>query len=319
MAQHNTLKALFKRILLGRAQEQEKTLFDRWYNQLDLSAGAAFGSPEEEQAVMHRMQDSLRKHADGVKPSGHKQSPWRWVAAAAIVFLATATSLLYFLKSTVPQTMYTVVATADNTLKKITLADGSIVTLNSGSELAWAKDAFNQRERRVRLVGEGFFEVKRDEIRPFIVETDSLETTVLGTTFNIESYPGEDQIKVSLLAGSVKVNATGESERSALLKPGEMAEYTRGISVMQVKPIAADHVDVWIRGGLVFNEIALPYALDRLAQRYKLDIVYNREQLEGKTVTASFERVGWEESLKAVLFAHGLDYTVSNGVVYVNE
>src|SRR5690606_27701037 len=101
----------------------------------------------------------------------------------------------------------------------ITLGDGSKVLLNSGSSLKYVK-GFGTDLREVFLVGEAFFEVSRDSIRPFIVRTGEISTTALGTSFNIEAYKDEN-LNISLLTGKVAVAVPYEKQEVILLEEEE--------------------------------------------------------------------------------------------------
>ena len=104
----------------------------------------------------------------------------------------------------------------------VRLSDGSKVWLNVGSTLKYPT-AFNAKQRKVTLKGEGYFEVQKDKTRPFIVEDGSLSIKVIGTHFNVSSYQDDPNIKVTLLEGAVEIDKKG---KTLLLKPGEQAVTT---------------------------------------------------------------------------------------------
>src|SRR5690606_35374047 len=120
---------------------------------------------------------------------------------------------------------------------------------------------FTGHERKVSITGEVYFEVMKDPAKPFIVETPSDRITVLGTSFNINSYPNEPHVKTSLLKGSVRINIT-------VLKPGEA--YVDG------KVINTDiHQDVaWKNGYFNFNKADLPTVLRQLERWYDINVEY---------------------------------------------
>lgn len=90
----------------------------------------------------------------------------------------------------------------------ITLPDQTKVTLNRYSSLTYP-DRFKEDRREVQLQGEAYFEVEKDARHPFVVKADPVEVEVLGTHFNVEAYPGDAEVKTTLLEGSVAVNAPG--------------------------------------------------------------------------------------------------------------
>ncbi|MBQ7442044.1 MAG: FecR domain-containing protein [Prevotella sp.] len=105
---------------------------------------------------------------------------------------------------------------------KIVLPDGSRVWLNARSSLIYPNKFLAGQPRRVKLNGEAYFEVAHDKSRPFIVETEKVQTRVLGTSFNVRSYNNENPI-VTLVNGSVQVSVSKGIGRksSTILKPGQ--------------------------------------------------------------------------------------------------
>lgn len=310
------LEDLFNKVYKRKATQQEKDLADRWYNQLDLKPGEAFSSKEKEEHVRIRMLANLTRHISGQrKPSGlHLLPLWTRSIAAALV-LAVLPAGIYSVYQTF-LSIETFRAIADNGIKQVTLPDGTIVTLNKSAQISW-DSSFDKAERRVVLSGEAFFDVKKDPHHPFILQSQNISTTVLGTAFNVESYAPEKQIKVSLIRGLVKINDDKEPQNHAELKPGQMMAYNKENRKLEVKPIAVENPSAWIKGDLVFNDIPLASAIERLKAKYNLKIKYDKLQLQGKTVTASFHNADWQETLHSILFMHDLDYKLTNNVITI--
>ena len=103
---------------------------------------------------------------------------------------------------------------------RITLSDGTRVWLNAASVLTFPP-VFAGNERKVRLVGEAFFEVTPDTARPFIVATARMDIKVLGTSFNVSVYEDEETVHTTLVKGSVEVQPV--QQEAIMLKPGEQA------------------------------------------------------------------------------------------------
>ncbi|MEN6455663.1 MAG: FecR family protein, partial [Prolixibacteraceae bacterium] len=129
---------------------------------------------------------------------------------------------------------HTVVSVPNGSKTEIQLPDGSVVKLNSGSTLTYPS-AFESDNRIVELEGEGFFTVHKDPARPFYVNTTNISFKVLGTVFNVKSYPDENSIETTLLSGSVEIygkTGTGrnslDEKSAAMLNPNERAIYYKG-------------------------------------------------------------------------------------------
>ncbi|MEO9144812.1 MAG: FecR domain-containing protein, partial [Ginsengibacter sp.] len=158
------------------------------------------------------------------------------------------------------------------------LADGSRVWLNAGSSLTYPV-SFLGNERKVAVTGEAYFEVTHDRAKPFIVNNDSMNVRVLGTSFNVNAFKDDgNDIKVTLLEGSVKIkngNVTG------LLKPGQQAVVTKEIKV--VNDVDLDLVMAWKNGYFQFDNASLQNVLKQVSRWYGVEVVY-----EGKNKPREF-------------------------------
>ena len=132
----------------------------------------------------------------GVQPKIRRLN-WAWSVAAAIAVLLVA-SWWIFLRERTPDTF--AISTQTNESRSITLPDESKVVLNENSTLSYhyAGDI-----RKVVLSGEAFFDVAKDPRHPFVIQSEDVETKVLGTSFNIRAYPDEGKVKVSVKTGRV--------------------------------------------------------------------------------------------------------------------
>jgi len=156
---------------------------------------------------------------------------------------------------------------------QLVLPDGSRVWLNAASSLTYPT-AFSGRERSVKISGEAYFEIARDEQRPFKVNIDD-ETgiQVLGTRFNVHAYPEEASIKTTLLEGSVRMIS---GKHNALLAPGQAAQ----ISGKAGQPIQiTNNTDpgkalAWKNGLFDFEDTSLEEVMRQLARWYDIEIVY---------------------------------------------
>ena len=104
--------------------------------------------------------------------------------------------------------------------KTFDLPDGTTITLNSDSKLELDKD-FNDHARHVYLTGEGFFEVKKDKEKPFVVYANDFDISVLGTTFNVKSYPNDGTSEAFLVEGLIEMRSKGINENSMIIKPNQ--------------------------------------------------------------------------------------------------
>lgn len=154
---------------------------------------------------------------------------------------------------------------------KITLSDGSSVILNSGSSLEFPI-AFNSHERIVKLKGEAYFEVTKNPSAPFIVQTKTINTKVLGTKFNISCYEEDPEVKATLLEGKILVfkNSTKQNQ---ILKPGEQAKITG--NQFDVSSVSADDFAAWKDGIFMFNDEDLGVIMHHISRWYNIKIDYS--------------------------------------------
>lgn len=161
------------------------------------------------------------------------------------------------------------VTTPPGARSQIMLPDSSRVWLNAGSKLVYASD-FDRNSRRVRLEGEGYFEVARNAGRPFTVQTDMLEVTVKGTSFNVQAYADARCVEVDLLAGRVEV-AAADGRRLSLL-PDQQARYDRASGLFESHPAVTALAADWVNGRLSFINTPFPEILDKLRRYFNVRI-----------------------------------------------
>lgn len=150
---------------------------------------------------------------------------------------------------------------------QIALADGTKVWLNADTRLRYP-NKFTDEQRVVELDGEAYFEVAKVAGKPFIVVTAKEKVEVLGTHFNVYSFPKEKESKVSLLEGKVKVSVPAGKTR--LLQPGEQASVQGEELAVQQVPV--DESIAWKNDEFMFNNEPLGTALAQVARWYDIDI-----------------------------------------------
>lgn len=156
---------------------------------------------------------------------------------------------------------------------RVLLPDSSEVWLNAESTIEFPV-AFNSGERRVELHGEAYFKVARNEQIPFVVHTDRMKVSVLGTEFNLRAYD-TDVSSLALVKGSVQVSSDGDE---VLLSPGQEVECSREGSLL-VRDIDTYYVTQWTEGRFYFDDKPLVEVLKELGRWYNLGVVFHRKAL----------------------------------------
>lgn len=150
---------------------------------------------------------------------------------------------------------------------KLILSDGTEVILNAESKLEFPI-RFTGNNRKVYLTGEAYFKVSKDSKHPFIVETEKLSTTVLGTEFNLKAYPESDS-HVTLISGSVSVRSFKNKE--VVLKPGEDVALGSG-NVFNITCVDTEYYMQWKEGFFYFDNLPLIDILKEIGRWYNVDI-----------------------------------------------
>ena len=153
-------------------------------------------------------------------------------------------------------------------LYRVVLSDGSMIWLNSDSRLEYP-EKFAKGERKVRVTGEAFFDVVRDTVRPFIVETERQTVTVLGTEFNVSAYPSEP-VMTTLASGKVTV-MSGNGTGAVVLIPGEQSVLNTNSDHLVVRQVDIDDVVSWKNGIINIENMALSEILKVVSRAYDVD------------------------------------------------
>ncbi|MND50657.1 fec operon regulator FecR [compost metagenome] len=152
---------------------------------------------------------------------------------------------------------------------QITLPDGTVVTLNAASSLKFPASFTGLANRKVELSGEAYFEVAKDKKHPFIVQSGSQEVEVLGTHFNVNTYPDEKAAKTTLLEGAVKVSANGNAH---LLKPGQQSILTN--NTVDIVTANIKETMAWKNGYFRFNDDRIDEIMPLLSRWYDVEVNY---------------------------------------------
>lgn len=212
-----------------------------------------------------------------------------WSMAAAIVLLA-AVNLALVLRKPVDSTDKAIILTSQQgKFVKYTLPDSTVVTLNHNSSLEFPL-AFNGDERRVRLNGEGYFDVANDENKPFIVETGKeIQIKVLGTQFNLQSFSSDDIVQVALISGSVEISRNGVENFSYIMHPSE--RFTCNISdwEMKVETLCGVTGIEWMSNKLVFMDTTLKEVARQITNHFGVYMTIDDESLNTIRFSGSFD------------------------------
>jgi transmembrane sensor len=196
----------------------------------------------------------------------------------------------------------------------IFLSDGSKVKLNANSIISYQKN-FSDFERRIVLEGEAYFEVSKDKSRPFIVVSDAITTTAIGTAFNIDSYGNDGKVIVSLTEGIVKVNDISGDEN--FLNPGQQYLYDQDQKRGSLRNFNEEEVLAWKEGILYFSKSSRSEVIETLEMWYGVEIEMKGLISQDWKLTARFNNESLENVLKSLSYSRKFNYEIENDNIII--
>jgi len=219
-------------------------------------------------------------------------------AVAAILLIGLVVSVLTPQKNTRQMDSVQVFSVPLGSRSKVLLADGTEVSLNSGSELTYSS-SFSSANRVVQLTGEGYFHVKSDMLHPFLVKTADFDVKVTGTQFNVCSYAENKTSSTALVEGTIELKMHGTNQ-SFEIDPSEKFELNRQTRKYSLKNADMESETAWKDGEFIFRNIPFPDLLQRLERWYDVKLNYSDERLRVHNFTGRFKN---QETIWQVLDA----------------
>ena len=327
------IEKLTAKLLAGNISREELKVLNNWYDSQDINEvpeEVAYHKEMIRMRMLARLQGEIRKDQPLYKQAADRLWKGRKVVAAVLVLLVT--SILAWnnrdlIALWLNPVEYAKFNTPANQRKSITLPDGTKVRLNAGSELIYS-NRFNKSIREVFLSGEAFFDVTRNEQKPFIIHSNQITTTVLGTSFNIRSYENQPE-QVTVATGKVKVELSAPTNKTpadlsveALAKTDEFAvvltkegqaTYNPTTRKFTQKEVDIDIHLAWKEPQLIFSEILFSKAVAMLENRYGVNITLKNEKLGNCIIIGEHHNESLENVLKALQFTLEFDYQFKTG------
>lgn len=198
----------------------------------------------------------------------------RIAGIAAVFALIVGFSLSFLFKeggSWVASRFENVVMAPSGQKSQLILPDGTQVWLNSGSRLSYNYE-FNTRDRVVNLEGEAFFDVKKNQQYPFVVKTGTVDVKVLGTSFNVQAYTDEEDVRIALIHGKVSLLSAVSQNLLTYLSPGQAATVSKNNLSCQVAPCDAEIESSWHQNLLKFDGASAGEVWKKLERWYGVRI-----------------------------------------------
>lgn len=241
------------------------------------------------------------------------------VAAILLVLISLAFALKYFFNNSdfplsLEQTVFQEVKAAYGMRTKLLLADGTNVWLNSGSTLRFPLSFHDMDQRKVELVGEGYFEVTKNVVKPFIVKTPELDVKVHGTSFNVLAHEEYNSTVVALVEGKVSLikDYNGKQRELMVLRPHDVVEFNSGDNTLhRTADMKMNKYTSWKDGYILFYGDPIDKVVQRLEKWYNVDIEIADKALEDYRFTATFYDESLEQVLKLLSLSSPIEYKIT--------
>lgn len=258
--------------------------------------------------------------------TSRRRFPWKWLAAIVVAIVVGVIWYYRYDGNTnagmglrekgVAYTSYT---GRTGERKVIRLADSTVVILNSASVLLVPQN-LPAGNRKLILDGDAFFNVKAASALPFIVKTDKVTATVLGTTFRMRSFAAQQGATVYLLDGKIKVTKSYHSStdnQPEILERGQMILANKEIDLMEKETYEPEELERWLRDDLSFQEEAWPTVLRRLEDWFGVTIEVKGDLSGVRPVTAQFYESDLEKVMENLHKAYQFSYKIRRNKVII--
>lgn len=213
------------------------------------------------------------------------------------------------------ETRWNEVVVPRGTTYTLVLADGTGVHLNAETQVRFP-ERFDGLRREVELEGEAFFEVVRDERRPFVVRAGEAMVRVLGTSFDVRAYAGDD-VMTTLVEGSVRFASELDS---VVLHPGELCEMKAGEGTLTRRRADLMSVLAWRSNEFVFRDVPLETVMEEVARWYDVEVAYGSDAVRERKVYVYVNRPQTvREMLDYIVQLGGVEYELIGNKVILTE
>jgi ferric-dicitrate binding protein FerR (iron transport regulator) len=277
----------------------------------------------------------------------HNRRRWLWPAAG----VAAAVIIIFLLfthheKNIKPVLAKNTISTRPGSKSKIELPDGTQVWLNADSKLTYDQN-FSGDTREVNLTGEAYFDVahatslKTGQRIPFIIHTNSIDIKVLGTAFNVRSYPGEKTTETALIRGSVEITLHSSPDKRIILKPDEKlivkndnativsneaqkdvaVEEEPVMTLSKMQPYKNDtgchYETMWVKNKLAFENESFERIVPEIERWYNVSFVVKNEALKSLHFRGVFENKSLTDVMEALSISTRFRYEIKGNQVIV--
>ena len=314
---HQEAKELLDRYHNGNCTPEEKETLEAWFDLL-AQTGELQLNPFEKQSIRDELKNAIDQQ---IAPPRRHITPFRLFLAAASLLLCIGIGWL--LKTQAPKAAdnYTEIYVPLGEKRKLTLSDSSTIVLSGGSRLRYPEN-FNAKTRQVELLeGEGFFDIRHEPKRPFIVNAVRTQINVLGTAFNVRAYKFLNSVQVTVSRGKVSVRSLNNPQTAAnvILLPDEQVSIGKAHGEISRRHINANDFSGWVKGKYKFDDETLGNVAGMLESYYKIRISFASDDMKEIRFSSEFDSTDkLEDLLFAICNANKLTYTINGQAVMLS-
>ncbi|WP_057938916.1 FecR family protein [Algoriphagus resistens] len=285
---------------------------------------------QEEDKLRGSKEDNVRRIAQKAMPEGTWIKRWKRGIAASLLFTLMASAVWLILSrregdqaETAPSAQIEYLTRQTRPGEKLTLKlnDGSIIHLNSNSKIRFPK-FFTGELREVFMEGQAFFDVQRDENKPFIVHSKGLITRVIGTSFAILEDSAAQISQVAVLTGKVKVAKSAHTEQKPseelYLEPMDAASLDAAQGSFEKIKVDYDNAFAWKDKVLVLQNATFEEVLRKLENWYGVSFIQKRNIKNLKDYTGRFDDQTLEEVMIGLSFTYDFGFDIQDSTIIIH-
>ena len=299
---------------------ENRKLFDQ-YNEVWQLSNVVFNEGQyNTEACWNTIQKTIAKNSFKTKNKVRLVKPdqivfWKVASIAAMLIAALFIGLFFQKSDKKTKSQIVTIQSPRGEKSKVVLADSTVVWLNSESQLTYSND-FDGEMRLVTLSGEGYFDVKEDRDRPFIVKTMNADIEVYGTRFNVSSYPDEQQTETTLEEGKIGVYIVGKSN-PVTVNPGERFILNKQTGETSLKQVDTDLYTSWKENKLRFDNALFGDVVKKLERWYDVKIFLDKDLVYSERYTMCIKTESLREVMKRIKLTTPMSYKIDEEKVFI--
>jgi ferric-dicitrate binding protein FerR (iron transport regulator) len=209
-------------------------------------------------------------------------------------------------------------STPNRRMFRMRLEDGSFVHLNAVSKIIYPQ-TFGNKRREIEIEGEAYFDIARDETKPFNIKVKDHDVEVLGTSFNIKAYNEDDDFSVAVESGKVRVDLKIEGIEPVMLTKGQKLIFSSRSKKAQVVPVNTEEELIWRKGILKFQSTPMAQVEKMLERWYGVEVIIEDKDIYSYNFTGNHENKNITSVLEALSFMTGTEYRIKNDSIIIKN